>query len=301
MIWHGTESITATYEGKGMRNIVIHFCDKDGSFEPRPHYQMVAKIMNDARIIVMGFESDEGYQSKLSGIKNTNVYIETTHKERIKEMLKIMSGNNNKYFKRNKNMIGFFNDKFKCYEYLSKNNFKQQKTQMYEGTPMTMPFVLKALDGLQGKKVWLIRNQSELDKVISENKDEDMLMQEYYEHSFGVDCRVIITPTKEYFYKRVGAPGSFKSNVGQGQGSRVFVDNLPPKINKEIDRLRTLMIVDFPELASDYFAIDLFESEEEFNIIEMNYNPGIPKDLVNKFPGMINEMKLLLEPGFSQR
>ena len=273
-----------------MRTYIIQFSHRCGSFLEDEHSTILARITSAKKIIVLNCNDSSEYSKKLSGLTNSLFVIESTYLDKVKIIHDLLNNNGNVFIKSNLNLIDFFNDKFKGFEYLKNHGFKQQHTIRYSEKHLEFPFVLKGNFGNQGSEVWLINNKNEIASIIDSNKHDNLIMQEYYGDSFGVDHRVIITQESEYYYKRIGADGSFKSNIDCG-GERVFTENLPNFIKKNIKKLKKIIYADFPELKNDYFAIDLFESNNDFNIIEFNYNPGLSADLLERFPNLINDFR----------
>jgi glutathione synthase/RimK-type ligase-like ATP-grasp enzyme len=273
--------------------IVIQFQDVDGSNIIRDHYKIMNEFLVADEFIVVRFDSSKSYLSEVGHIKNSLVYIQSNYVDRVKELIDILDLGNNKYYKVDMNLVEFFNSKWLCYEFLEGNEFKQQKTFGIDDHNLSYPYVIKSDEGYKGEKVWLINSHDDYHKVIKGNTSDRLIVQEYNSNSYGKDIRVIIFPKFNLYYRRVGADGSWKSNVGWGsnRGHRESMKSLPMVVEEGIERLKKSIYREFPSLnrGGEYFAIDVFD-DEDFNIIEMNYNPGWSPGLLGMFPELNDDI-----------
>ena len=129
-------------------------------------------------------------------------------------------------------------------------------------------FVLKAAQGIQGKKVTLITNEQEYNDSVQQLSG-DILMQEFIPNTG--DFRVfIIGGVTQAIFKRIPKDGDFRANMSQGGRGEIVTDV----------RLRTLLSQYAESVATliglDVAGIDLMQHSitGELYFIESNVNPG---------------------------
>lgn len=135
------------------------------------------------------------------------------------------------------------------------------------------PFVMKKISGSQGRGVILIKDHQQLEDVLgmidSGNKDENQLIfQQFIKASTGVDLRVIVVGGRAIgAMKRTGKVGSFKANFSAGG----TVENY--QLTQEIE---WLAVEAANSLGLGLAGVDLlFDEDGQFQICEVNSNPGI--------------------------
>lgn len=266
--------------------IIIQFTDVDGCDYIREHYEMIMDLLGGDEIIVVDFSSTVDYFNKVGHIKDSLVYIQSNYVKQVRHLVGILEKNNNQFHKVDLELLAFFNSKYQCYDFLKRNGFKQQETSYLKANRLSYPFVIKADEGYKGEKVWLVDNKKDFDRINIENQEDELLVQEYNQDSYGKDIRIIIFPKFNLYFRRVGASGNWKSNIGYGpnRGSRERMTFLPDVIETGIVDLKKAIYSEFPnlKLRAEYFAIDVYD-DGDFNVIEMNYNPGFSEDLFAMF------------------
>lgn len=131
-----------------------------------------------------------------------------------------------------------------------------------------LPFIFKAANGIQGKEVYLIKDEEQYREVSKLQKGE-RLSQEYIPNNG--DFRVfVLNKSVANLYKRVPAEGSFKANMYQGGSGKVVTDSELREVLSEIS------VQVAKQLKLDITGIDIIQSTEtgELFFIEANVNPG---------------------------
>lgn len=130
------------------------------------------------------------------------------------------------------------------------------------------PFVLKAAQGIQGKKVSLIKNAAAYNECI-EDLVGDILMQAYIPNTG--DYRVfVVGGTTRAIFKRVPKEGDFRANMSQGgRGEAVVDEDVRTQLSHYAEAVAR-------QLKLDIVGIDLMQHQENGQIyfIESNVNPG---------------------------
>lgn len=135
------------------------------------------------------------------------------------------------------------------------------------------PFVMKKLSGSQGRGVMLIKDAQQLEDVLgmmdSTKKDENhLIFQQYIKASKGIDLRVIVVGGRAIgAMKRTGKAGSFKANFSLGG----TVENYP--LTQDLE---WLAVEAANALGLSLAGVDLlFDNDGQFQICEVNSNPGL--------------------------
>lgn len=255
---------------------VISFA-KSGNKAVRPHYRLIGEI-SGGEVQVIELEEAE---ATLLSLKNERIFMESTHSHNLRGIIEKSKSLGNTFLHDNEEAVALFNSKWRTYIFLRENGFKQQETHLIEESALEFPFVVKSDDGNQGREVFLVGSEEELLAAKDKLKGKIAITQKFNPHAIGKDIRVVIFSNRNFFYQRNGGEGSFISNISSG-GHASQIDALPKGFEDEIERLKKAVYSKMPALRDEYFAIDLF-IEEDFNIIEMNYNPGI--ETLDKYHG----------------
>ena len=125
------------------------------------------------------------------------------------------------------------------------------------------PVILKTNKGSFGTGVFLVDNKEKLKRIIKENEQLPMLLQEYIKESYGVDIRVMVV-----FNKAIGAvkrinEHDFRSNVLKG-GKMV-----PYELD---DNLRSLVEKVSKKLNLSFGSVDFLISKQGYLLCEVNSN-----------------------------
>ncbi len=131
------------------------------------------------------------------------------------------------------------------------------------------PFVIKLLEGTQGRGVVLAETMDAAIGVIETMKkiDANILVQEFIKESKGEDIRAIVVGDKVVAsMKRVAKPGEFRSNVHLG-GS---VENYQVTKEEEEAAVKASKI-----LKLDVSGVDLVQSDRGPLVLEVNSSPGL--------------------------
>ena len=131
------------------------------------------------------------------------------------------------------------------------------------------PFVIKLLEGTQGRGVVLAETMDAAIGVIETMKkiDANILVQEFIRESRGEDIRAIVVGDKVVAsMKRVAKPGEFRSNVHLG-GS---VENYQITKEEEEAAVKASKI-----LKLDVSGVDLVQSDRGPLVLEVNSSPGL--------------------------
>lgn len=135
---------------------------------------------------------------------------------------------------------------------------------------ISLPFILKANNGIKGQDNYLIRTKEQLCKVVTENSNTQFVIQEFIPNDgdYRVLCFADAAPL---IFKRVAAEGSHLNNTSRGGSSfEIGVDDFDPsalELSRKAARLtrRALAGVD---------AIQDNKTGEWF-ILEVNANPAL--------------------------
>lgn len=134
------------------------------------------------------------------------------------------------------------------------------------------PVVIKLISGYGGRGVMRASNRSDLTPVVDTLTlfEQDICLQEYVETP-GEDVRVIVIGDQTFAYKRVAEDESeWRSNVSRG-GRREAFD--PPEELEEA-ALQAARLTGF-----DICGVDIIESGDGPQIVELNMSPGVPEEL----------------------
>ncbi|MGL4374194.1 MAG: ATP-grasp domain-containing protein, partial [Turicibacter sp.] len=134
------------------------------------------------------------------------------------------------------------------------------------------PMIVKTLSGTQGKGVFLVRDRSHLEDLITlveqTNPNFNMIIQQFIQSSHGRDLRVFTVGGKVVgVMERNACDGGFKANFSTGgKVSPYPVSSHIEWLAMEISRLFNL----------DISGIDLMfgETEDEYIVCEVNSSPG---------------------------
>ncbi len=131
-----------------------------------------------------------------------------------------------------------------------------------------LPFILKAAEGIQGKKVFLITSETEYQEHI-DDLDGDILMQKFIPNEG--DFRVFVVGGQvRAIFQRIPKPGDFRANISQGGSGR------PVPAGELYDALSQIAVAITKAQQLDIAGIDIMQSTAtgELFFIEANVNPG---------------------------
>lgn len=136
---------------------------------------------------------------------------------------------------------------------------------------MGFPVVLKLLQGFGGKGVMLVKSEEELKPILDTLKvfDEFLSIQKFIPNA-RTDVRGLVIGDEVIGIRRKGAKGEWRANVSTGGSAEIVEldDN-----TKEIS-LKTAEL-----FGMEISAVDFIETAEEPRLIEINFSPGIMKDI----------------------
>ena len=132
------------------------------------------------------------------------------------------------------------------------------------------PFIFKAIDGKKGANNYLVHDQAELQRYISEAKEVQFIAQRFIENdgdyrliNFGTELRIAIHRTRE--------GDTHLNNTSQGgDGELVPLENLPEHVKRDSLRAANL-------LGRDISGIDVVmeKGSSKHYIFEVNYSPQL--------------------------
>jgi ribosomal protein S6--L-glutamate ligase len=131
------------------------------------------------------------------------------------------------------------------------------------------PFVIKLLEGTQGRGVVLTETMDAAISAIEtmKNIDANILIQEFIKESAGEDIRAIVVGDKVVAsMKRKAKPGEFRSNVHLG-GS---VSNYEMTEEEKDSAIRSAKV-----LGLQVAGVDLLQSSRGPLVLEVNSSPGL--------------------------
>ncbi|RYL94194.1 RimK family alpha-L-glutamate ligase [Sporolactobacillus sp. THM19-2] len=144
------------------------------------------------------------------------------------------------------------------------------------------PFVMKAVEGSQGKNVFLVRNESDFDEAWSKTQGY-FLCQEFINKSFGKDLRVYVLGGRVLGSVLRKSVSGFRANYALGGHAALY------KTTEEMISLctRTAKVLNL-----EFCGIDLLFTEDGLTVCEVNGNAGfrtiskvsdvdIPRELFN--------------------
>ncbi len=146
-----------------------------------------------------------------------------------------------------------------CYD----ENEKVKTSVLDEAETLGYPLVAKAAYGSLGKKVYLINDRAELEKVADDLKTVPHLFQRYVASSRGRDIRVIVIGGKAAGAMRRFSENDFRSNIELGGKAESFEPD---------DSLRTISERVAETLNLDYCGVDVLEGEGGYTVCEANSN-----------------------------
>ena len=131
------------------------------------------------------------------------------------------------------------------------------------------PFVIKLLEGTQGRGVVLTETMDAAISVIETMKkiDANILVQEFISEASGQDIRAIVVGDKVVAsMKRTAKPGEFRSNVHLGGKA----ENYETTPQEEESAVRAAKV-----LGLHVAGVDLIQSERGPLVLEVNSSPGL--------------------------
>ncbi|CAN5407009.1 hypothetical protein BH10PAT4_BH10PAT4_5030 [soil metagenome] len=135
---------------------------------------------------------------------------------------------------------------------------------------LTLPLVIKANNGIKGRDNYLVRNNEQLDDVVTKSKGVRFVIQEFIPNDG--DYRVLcFTDEAPLIFKRVAAEGSHLNNTSQG-GSSYEID-VADFDQKALTMSRTAAKLMRRRLA----GVDTIQDNKTGNwyVLEVNANPAL--------------------------
>lgn len=188
----------------------------------------------------------------------------------INPFLSYFLENNNVRLFNNYLISNFCNNKALTYSIVSKTNIPQLSTIFLNKkylnkkhlNTLNYPYVLKSIDGHGGKETFLIKNNRELTKKLSEIKSNEFILQDVCV-PWGKDLRVYVLGTKVVASILRTASTGFKSNYSLGGKIEKYKLN-----NKQKKAINTILSI-LPA-KPDFIGIDFLLKDNQlyFNEIE---------------------------------
>ena len=184
----------------------------------------------------------------------------------------------NKLCKHSYNRIDAFNIYVSKYEQLKRLDLKSVLTPAYVlGTSLLdhtfiagklgLPFVAKGLCSSMGREVFLIENEEDQKKLVTEyGQDREWLFEEYIPTTRGRDMRLFSVRGEVIACMERRADDDFRANVALG--AKVY----PLKVTKI---MRDVAAEIYEKTGLDFLGIDLLYGEDLPYFCEINVMPGI--------------------------
>src|SRR5690625_513737 len=134
------------------------------------------------------------------------------------------------------------------------------------------PFIIKEAYGSFGEQVYLIKNNTDIEKALSKINDRPFMCQSFIDSSFGTDIRVQVVGNEVVTAMKRTSINDFRANVTTGGKMQNY---LPSNYEKH------LAIEATKSLGLDFAGVDLlFGKNSERIICEVNSNAHI-RNLLN--------------------
>lgn len=128
-------------------------------------------------------------------------------------------------------------------------------------------FVMKGLDSSEGKEVYLIKTQEDLNELINKfGLEKEWLFQEFVASSYGRDVRMYSIRGEVVASMVRTAHSGFKANVALGGSVETC------EITTE---MRVIARDIYKQTNLDFVGIDLLFGEDKFHFCEINVMPGL--------------------------
>lgn len=169
-------------------------------------------------------------------------------------------------------------DKFRSIQALAQHQIRIPKTyfsfDLYYAERVVRenlgyPFILKVLEGTQGKGVYLVNDQDSAQDLFSQHlkKNQKVILQEFISEFQGKDIRIIVIGNEVVTsMMRIAKPGDFRSNIHQGGRGEIV-----PLSEQE----KEMAIKATKVLGLQMAGVDILRSSSGPMIIEVNSSPGI--------------------------
>lgn len=151
---------------------------------------------------------------------------------------------------------------------IPETRFSRDETFAGLSEELGAPFILKAARGIQGKEVFLIKNEAEYKEVSSSLKG-DLLYQRFVKNQG--DYRVFVIGEKVHaIFKRVAAPDQFKNNISLGATGEAVTDE---ELRQHLSKIALTIC---QALSIEIGGVDIIQDSEsgELYFLEVNVNPG---------------------------
>lgn len=168
-------------------------------------------------------------------------------------------------------------DKLYMHQLLSRSKLSSPKTLLAKfpvaievvRREIGFPLVIKNVTGTQGTGIFLSEDEKKfidlMELVYTNNKNANIILQEFIENSYGKDLRVFVVGGKVVGCMKRSSESSFKANFSKGGNVEAF------ELTPEIEWLSTEAAKLFN---LDVAGIDLLFDKDELKICEANSSPG---------------------------
>lgn len=147
------------------------------------------------------------------------------------------------------------NDKYLTYEFLKANNFPCLKSNL-SSDKLSLPFVMKSVDGHGGQEVYLINEKNEVESRRKPNKK--YIFQEYYPNDG--DLRIYVLNKKVIGAVLRENQNDFRSNYSLGGEAKAY---------KPDQEIVDLAIKVSELLNADYIGVDFLKTNDRWLINEV--------------------------------
>jgi gamma-F420-2:alpha-L-glutamate ligase len=174
--------------------------------------------------------------------------------------------------------IEIVKDKLHMHQLIAQSNLPTPKTMLVKfpinpnivKEEIGFPVVIKNIVGTEGKGIYLCQRETDfvdiMDLIYANNKNANIILQEYVKTSRGTDLRIFMVGGKPVGAMKRTAKKGFKANFTLGGKVEKF------EINPKVEWLATEVV----RLAKlDVAGVDiLFEKDDNYKICEVNSSPG---------------------------
>ncbi|MCO7127543.1 RimK family alpha-L-glutamate ligase [Sporolactobacillus shoreicorticis] len=126
------------------------------------------------------------------------------------------------------------------------------------------PFILKAVEGSQGKNVFLVKNEQDFTEAFNKTKGY-CLCQEYMESSYGKDLRVYVLGGRVLGSVLRKSKSGFRANYSLGGSAELYETS---------QVIESLSVKAAEALNLEFCGIDLLFGNNGFTVCEVNGNAG---------------------------
>lgn len=181
------------------------------------------------------------------------------------------------YVCNNSDAIYSVKDKLYMHQLLARSKLSSPRTMLAKfpissnvvRRELGFPLVIKNVTGTQGSGIYLCESEDKfqdvMELVYSNNKNANIILQEFIKNSYGRDLRVFVVGGKVIGCMERSSNGGFKANFSKGGSVSSF------ELTPEIEWLSTEAAKLFN---LDVAGVDLLFDQDELKICEANSSPG---------------------------